>query len=107
MSKRLELHDILCELVNITEPNGDSHVYFNPLASVNMKYPAIRYKRKKIDKIYANNVVYKFKTCYEVIVIDSDPDSDLVEKVLLLPHCEHDRSYVSDNLHHDVFTLFY
>jgi hypothetical protein len=107
MSNRLELHDILCELVNITEPNGDRHIYFNPLESVKMKYPAIRYKRKKIDKIYANNLVYKFKTCYELVVIHADPDDDLIEKVLALPYCEHDRQYISNNLVHDVFTLFY
>lgn len=107
MGKRLELHDILCELVNITEPDGDSHVYFNPPSSVNMKYPAIRYKLKKIDKVYANNLVYGFRTCYELVVIDYDPDSDLTKKVLALPYCEYDRPYVSDNLHHDVFTLFY
>ena len=107
MSSRLELHEILCEFINITEPDGDSHVYFNPPASVKMKYRAIRYKRKKIDTIYANNAVYNFKKCYELVVIDPDPDSDLVEKVLSLPCCTHDRHYVADNLNHDVFTLFY
>ena len=107
MGSRLELHEILCELVNITEPDGDRHVYFNPPASVKMKYPAIRYKRKKIDKLFANDLVYKLKNCYELVVIDPNPDSDLVEKVLMLPYCEHDRPYIAENLNHDVFTLFY
>ena len=107
MDERLELHDIFGAIINITEPDGDTHTYFNPPQSVVMKYPAIRYVRKKIDKRYANNAVYKFMNCYEVTVIDFDPDSEIVKKVLMLPYCEHDRSYKSNNLNHDVFTLYH
>lgn len=107
MSSRLELHEILCDFVNITEPDGDRHVYFNPPASVKMKYKAIRYNTKTYDKVFANNLVYNLKTCYELVVIDKDPESDLVQKVLMLPYCEHNRRYIADNLYHDVFTLFY
>lgn len=107
MSSRLELHEILCELVNITEPDGDRHVYFNPPASVKMKYKAIRYNTKTYDIVFANDLIYNLKTCYELVVIDKYPESDLVQKVLMLPHCKHDRRYVADNLYHDVFTLFY
>ena len=35
-----------------------------------------------------------------------DPDSEIVESVSLIPHIIYDRSYVSDNLNHDVFRLF-
>lgn len=107
MSKRLELHDILCEIVNITEPNGDRHVYFDPPASVQMKYPAIRYTRKKIEKLHANNITYKLLTPYELIVIDNNADSNIIDKLLSLQYCDHDRHYKADNLHHDVFTLYY
>ena len=107
MDSRLELHEILCKMIDMTEPDGDRHTYFDPPASVKMKYPAIRYVRKKIGKLHANNATYKTMHCYEVTVIDEDPDSEIPEKVLSLPYCEHDRSYKSDNLNHDVFTLYH
>lgn len=107
MDKRLEFDEILCSILNITEPDGDRHTYFNPPASVSMKYPAIRYARKKIEKVYANNIAYRSFTPYEVILIDYDPDSPYVEKLLQLPYCEHDRHYYSDNLSHDVFTIYH
>lgn len=107
MDSRLEFHEMLCDLVNITEPDGDRHTYFDPPESVRMKYPAIRYRRKKIDKRYANNIAYRMLHCYEVTVIDDNPDSEISKKVLSLPYCEYDRSYPSNNLNHDVFTIYH
>lgn len=104
--KRLELDEKLCELINITEPDGDTHVYFDPPMDLTMKYPAIRYKRKKIDKVYANNAVYTLRIPYEIILIDKNPDSEYITKILALPYCEHDRHYTANNLHHDVFTIY-
>lgn len=106
-NRRLALHAILCEIVNIKESDGDEHVYFDPPASIKMRYPAIRYARKKIEKVYANNSVYRKLTPYEIVVIDSNPDSDLIDKILQLPYCEHDRHYKAENLNHDVFTIYY
>lgn len=77
MSKRLELHDILCEIVNITEPDGDRHVYFQPPESIKMKYPAIRYSLSNIWNKFASDSIYNQSNSYEVIVIDKNPDSEL------------------------------
>lgn len=101
MASRLQLHEELCVLL------GTRNVYFDPPASVTMRYPAIRYSRKQIDKLYANNSAYKMLTPYELILIDKDPDSGYVDKILQLPYCSHDRHYVADNLHHDTFTIYY
>lgn len=105
--KRLELHEILCGIINITEPDGNRHTYFDPPMNLKMRYPAIRYSRKKLNRVYANNNAYIIRTPYEVVLIDPNPDSEYVEKLLALPYCEHDRHYTSDGLHHDVFTLYY
>lgn len=106
MASRLELHEILCEIINITAPDGDRHTYFQPPESLKLKYPAIVYSRKSIDNVHAGNTVYKQDTAYDVIVIDKNPDSVYVEKVSKLPKCRFDRHYKSDNLNHDVFTLY-
>ena len=72
-----------------------------------MNYPAIVYARKTIDNSYANNSVYKQNYAYEITVIDKNPDSEIVNKVSKLPTCRFDRHFKSDNLNHDVFTLYY
>ena len=108
VDRRLEFHEMLCEVLNITgEPDGDRHVYFQPPESLKMKYEAIRYSRKNIPSMYANNLVYKNKICYEVILISRDPDSKYISRLLLLPYSSYDRHYVADNLHHDVFTIYH
>jgi hypothetical protein len=101
MDRRLELHELLCELAE------SRNVYFQPPSDVRMNYRAIVYNRKGIDNTYANNSVYKQDVPYELTVIDHDPDSDLVKKVSRLPRCRHDRHYTADGLNHDVFTLYY
>lgn len=86
---------------------GSRNVYYQPPASVKLKYPAIVYSRKSIDNLHANDAVYKQSVAYELTVIDYDPDSEIVDKVSKLPTCKFDRPYTSDNLNHNVFTLYY
>jgi hypothetical protein len=40
-------------------------------------------------------------------VIYRHPDSDLPHKIASLPKCSFDRHFVSDNLNHDVFNLYF
>ena len=101
MSKRLELHDILCDIL------GSREAYFQPPESVRMTYPAIVYSRSGLPNTFADNIVYKQDEAYEIIVIDKDPDSKLVEKISKLPKCSWIRNYKSDGLNHDVFNLYY
>lgn len=100
-ARRLELQTKLEELM------GNRNVYYQPPESVKMTYPSIRYSKTKIDVRYANNKNYINKTRYEIIVIDRMPDNEVIDKLLELPLCSYDRHYVSDNLNHDVFTLYY
>ena len=83
------------------------NVYYNPPASVRMSYPAIVFTRSKIENMFANNYVYRQNHRYEVTVIDEDPDCKYALKVSRLPMCSHDRAFVSENLYHNVFTLYY
>ena len=72
-----------------------------------MQYPAIVYSRDDIENNHANNGVYMQSTAYNIIVIDPDPDSEVVQKVGKLPMCMFDRHYAADNLNHDSFTIYY
>lgn len=72
-----------------------------------MQYPAIVYSRDDIENNHANNGAYMQSTAYNIIVIDPDPDSEVVQKVSKLPMCMFDRHYAADNLNHDSFTIYY
>lgn len=101
MANRLDLHEIFCEIL------GTRQVYFQPPESVKMKYDAIRYSRKRIENVHADNSVYNQRDCYEVVVIYEDPDSKIPRKISKLPLCSFDRNYRADNMNHDVFTIYY
>lgn len=101
MADRLDLQT---KLENIL---GSRNVYYNPPESIKMKYDAIRYAKKDIQSRYANDSAYSLLDCYEIIVIAKTPDHPVIKKLLRLPHCSYDRSYKSDNLYHDVLTLYH
>lgn len=101
MKTQPELQEMLEELLN--SPNA----YFQPPASMRMQYPAIVYSISDITNLYADNSIYQQHTSYELVVIDQDPNSELVRKVSHLPLCRFVHHYVVDNLNHDVFILFF
>ena len=101
MDNRLNLQKALEELI------GSRTVYFQPPSSLRMSYPAIAYSRTNIENSYANNTPYIQGVAYKLVVIDENPDSDIVKKVSKLPMCKFNSHYVSDNLNHDAFTIYY
>ena len=101
MADRLDLQGLLEELLE------SRNVYYKPPESTKMQYPAIRYSKKSIQSVYANNSKYLMRDCYELIVISRSPDHPVIKKLLALPYCSYDRPYVADNLYHDVLTIYY
>ena len=101
MRSRLDLHAKLVELL------GSSNVYYQPPESLKMEYPAIRYSKSAISSRYADDVKYKNSNRYEIIVISKKPDHEAINKILELPYSSYDRHYASNNLNHDVITLYY
>lgn len=86
---------------------GSRNVYYQPPESVKINYPAIIYSCSDIDIRHANDKTYMMTRRYEIIVIDKKPDNSVIDTLLQLPLCSYDRHYVSDNLYHDVLTLYY
>lgn len=83
-----------------------AHVYFQPPPSQQLQYPAIIYSLSGINKENANNSVYLQSRVYEVIVIDADPESIIVNKMAEDPKTTFVRSYVVNNLYHTVFKIY-
>ncbi|ASR84594.1 hypothetical protein PQB76_gp014 [Arthrobacter phage Cheesy] len=100
MDRRLLLHEILTGL-------GAEKVYFQPPANVSMVYPCIVYKRDSADTKFADDTSYRYTKRYMVTVITDDPDSEIPDKLAQLPLCTFNRHYVSGNLNHDVFNLYF
>ena len=101
MGTRLELHEVLCNII------GSRNVYYQPPESIKMNYPAIVYSRNDISNKYGDAIPYMQSVSYQVTVIDKDPDSTIVSDIAKLPYCRFNRHFTSDNLNHDVFTLYY
>lgn len=102
MNNRLKLHDKLCELV------GNTNVYFQPPASVQISYPCVIYRIGNGDAKHADNMVYSYTNSYEVMFIYKQPNIDIIERVLTtLPMCGVSRMYVADNLNHYTFNVYY
>ncbi len=98
MDRRLALDEVLRRIA----PN----VYFQPPENLKLVYPCIVYELEQIIALYANNLPYTDRARYSVIVIDRDPESSITSQIAALPMCRHERHFVNDNLHHDVFTIY-
>ena len=102
MGSRLDLHEELCRVL------GTRNVYFQKPSSVSMQYPCVRYGKGSPHTTKANNRLYGYTECYEGVVIDQDPDSDIPKK--LIEHfqmCSLGNSYPAEGLNHTPFTLYY
>lgn len=101
MASRVELQFLLESILE------SRNVYFQPPESIKINYPAIVYTLDDIDHIYADNGVYSFFKQYSITVIDKNPDSTIVERIASLPKCRFSRYYVSDNLNHWNFVIYF
>ena len=72
-----------------------------------MNYPCITYSLSGIPTRYADNKNYMDHYCYEVILIDEDPDNDTVDKLKNLKYSRFVRSFTTQGLNHYVFNINY
>lgn len=101
MGQRVDLHKILVALL------GSSNVYFQPPATIQMKYPCIVYSRAGKDEKFANDSLYLGRKRYTITVIDTNPDSLIPDRISTMPLTAFDRHFVMDNLNHDVYSTYY
>jgi hypothetical protein len=86
---------------------GSRNVYFQPPASLLMKYPAIRYELKDFRNRSANNSTsYISSTGYECVLIMREPDTEYLQKLFKIPYCRFGRYYRAENLNHYTFTIY-
>lgn len=101
MGSREDLQDLLENML------GSRNVYFQPPENITLKYPCIVYHVYPGDIQHADNLAYVYTKRYEITYIYTDPDSEIVHNIAQLPLCDHERHFTSDNLYHDVYTLYF
>lgn len=99
--RRLELQTLLEGLL------GSRNVYFQPPANVQMQFPCIVYERDNVRTEFAGNLPYRLKQRYLVKFISRDAESPVLSKIAALPLCLYSRHYTANNLHHDVYNLYF
>lgn len=95
---RLELHEELLKFCN--------NVYFQPPATVRMRYPAIVYSINYMENAHADNEIYNQATQYTITIIDEDPDSQIFEAFKKYRRARFSRAYTADQLNHFTFTIY-
>ena len=102
MASRLELQTKLEELI------GNRNVYFQPPSTVSISYPCIIYSIGNGDVKRANNNLYNYINNYQLTMIYKKPMVDIIETMLRsFQMCKLDRTYISDNLYHYVFSIYF
>lgn len=104
MSRRHDLNDKLSTLKEF----GIKKVLFQPPPNVQMEYPAIVYTTKSTYTTNADNKVYTGHRFYQVTLIDPNPDTPYIDKLLdMFQMIKHVNNFKTSNLNHDVFDLYY
>lgn len=107
MASRLTLQAELQSIIGVRS-DGKANVYFQPPESIKLHYPCIIYKKVPAYTMHADNKIYRFTPHYEITTITEDPDSTLSKIILThFEHCSSNKSFISDNLYHDVLDLYY
>ena len=101
MIDRLNVHQMLVDV------SGIDNIYFQPPENLKLKYPAIIYSIDDIDNRFASNKVYNQERAYQIIVVDKDPDSIIVDDISTMDGIAFVRSYISDNIYHTVFKKYF
>lgn len=99
---------------------GTNEVYFQPSMAAGIageepyiftgiEYPCFIIKRTGAYQPKANDKTYLFRSAYEVTYINRDePDPEILRRVgRRFSLCNYQRHFVSDNLHHDVWVIYY
>lgn len=90
------------------DANGYQHTYFEPPESIRMTYDAVVYERAMPNVRRADNRSYSIRDGYKVTVISRDAETPLPR--MLQEHferCAPERPFVTDNLYHFPFTIYY
>ena len=101
---RVELQRILEDILGTKV----GKVYFQPPENLKLTYPCIIYELSGVESTDADNIAYLNYKRYTVTCISRNPDTVIPDRILEnVKHSSYDRRFVSDNLYHDVLTIYF
>lgn len=97
------------EFIADLESTHTGKVYFQPPANVHLEYPCWVIERNTAFQPKANDLTYIFRPGYKCMFMNrEEPDPEILEMIpRRYPHCNYQNHYVADNVHHDVFLIYY
>lgn len=101
MDRRLQLQTLLSGVPEV------KFAYFQAPPANMMEYPCIVYDLDNRLMTHANNNPYQSTKRYQLTVMYRDADSKVPDAVANLPMCSFSRKFTADNLHHQVFNLYF
>ncbi len=104
-----ELRDLLGTDEVYFQNSSDAGLDGAPYIFTGMNYPCFTVKRTNVFQPKANDRLYLFRPAYEVTYINRDePDPEMLYEVgQRFQLCNYQRHFVADNLHHDVWIIYY
>lgn len=85
-----------------------SYAYYIRPSNNSMHYPCFVYKYHAPSVVRADNIGYARTNCYEVVYISESENEAIVDIMLEeFEHCSPGAPYISDDLHHYPFTIYY
>ena len=82
-------------------------VYFQPPASIRIKYPCVVYELEDLTPVFADDLTYLLHNSYQITYMTHDPDDCVIKKIAGLPQIRFSRYFSADNLHHYVYIMYY
>lgn len=101
MDRRLQLQALLSGIPGVAK------AYFQAPPATMMVYPCIVYALDNRLSDFANNNPYRNSKRYQVTVIDKDPDSKIPDAIAAMPLSSFAQRFTANNLHHEVFNLYF
>lgn len=102
MASRAALQSLL---VNIL---GTNSVYFQPPTGFQLKYPCIVYHLDDISVQHANNKPYRLTHRYSVTYMDTkNPNAKIIDALISLKLASFNTQFITDNVYHTVFTIYF
>ena len=85
-----------------------SKVWYKRPPDNRMVYPCILYRPSNPQTLHADNRLYMFMSCYNVIYISEEPN-DTIDRAMLehFKYCSVDRQYEADGLYHYSYVLYW
>lgn len=84
-------------------------VYIDPPENTHIVYPCFVVQRENASVIHAGNGPYTINVKYQVTYMTEDgreAEARCLDMLYKYQYCAHERSFVNDQIHHEVFTIY-